>query len=599
MWHAINVSLFICFPDLDFGDGDSDDDDVPANDMRDPRLRVRAMGVVELSDIPLPPPPPSLPSSTIAPLPQPTTNNVRLMEGVQPTQEQPHSSQQTSASERRNSALDQSVTAAQYVAMLAQTLQQQTKYLQAASNGGLSPSVVSSTTSSEVADPLDDIPPPPPRVADQSDEAPPPPPPPLPYAVPSNVIPPLPSLPVTNAVPSDDTPPPPPPPPNKNDDTPPPPPPPKPRRKRKSTDDVDLPPPPPPKQEHPKHKVRSREGVPPPPPPDPHIEDIPPPPPPLPYSGHDEDVPPPPPPPPPPPSAHKSKHVQLNNNHTSDDLPPPPPPPPPKSSKSKNRQKRVRFMVQDDGDRDDDVNDIPPPPPPPPPPPQPVQQPQTLLDNQIPLPGYLPGVMTTQQPSSLAHSMMNSVPALQNGHYNNHMMATTVPAQSAYSPMTPHSVAPVQLSPHLHPQNMPMVPLPGQQHLQHNPNMMQPHQPHLHPQNFSSVTEFSPKPAIKRSVPPLMSTPTSLSSPEPRKASRWGPPMDPVSQAVVDNALGKLPKKRKLEIPCAVCEMVFNSEAQATAHFQGQKHIKRMKTVQDMRKTLQQGRQAYNRNILY
>ncbi len=61
------------------------------------------------------------------------------------------------------------------------------------------------------------------------------------------------------------------------------------------------------------------------------------------------------------------------------------------------------------------------------------------------------------------------------------------------------------------------------------------------------------------------------------------PKLDPVSQAVYDNMMGKLPKKRKMEIPCTVCEMMFNSEVQADQHFKGVKHAKRLKMVEDMK----------------
>ncbi|KAK2154750.1 hypothetical protein LSH36_258g01005 [Paralvinella palmiformis] len=54
--------------------------------------------------------------------------------------------------------------------------------------------------------------------------------------------------------------------------------------------------------------------------------------------------------------------------------------------------------------------------------------------------------------------------------------------------------------------------------------------------------------------------------------------LDPVSQAVYDNVLGKLPLKRKKEIPCTMCGLVFNSDAQASAHFAGSKHLKRQKS---------------------
>jgi len=57
--------------------------------------------------------------------------------------------------------------------------------------------------------------------------------------------------------------------------------------------------------------------------------------------------------------------------------------------------------------------------------------------------------------------------------------------------------------------------------------------------------------------------------------------LDPVSQAVYDNVLGKLPLKRKKEIPCVTCGLVFNSDAQASAHFAGSKHLKRQKASEE------------------
>ena len=38
-----------------------------------------------------------------------------------------------------------------------------------------------------------------------------------------------------------------------------------------------------------------------------------------------------------------------------------------------------------------------------------------------------------------------------------------------------------------------------------------------------------------------------------------------------------------MEIPCSVCDMIFNSEAQASQHFRGVKHAKRLKMAEDFK----------------
>lgn len=59
--------------------------------------------------------------------------------------------------------------------------------------------------------------------------------------------------------------------------------------------------------------------------------------------------------------------------------------------------------------------------------------------------------------------------------------------------------------------------------------------------------------------------------------------VNPVVQAVVDNALGKLPTKRKLyEGSCKVCRITFNSVSQESQHFQGAKHAKKVKLMAGM-----------------
>lgn len=56
--------------------------------------------------------------------------------------------------------------------------------------------------------------------------------------------------------------------------------------------------------------------------------------------------------------------------------------------------------------------------------------------------------------------------------------------------------------------------------------------------------------------------------------------VNPVVQAVVDNALGKLPTKRKqYEGMCSVCKVTFNSPSQESQHFQGSKHAKKVKLM--------------------
>ena len=89
------------------------------------------------------------------------------------------------------------------------------------------------------------------------------------------------------------------------------------------------------------------------------------------------------------------------------------------------------------------------------------------------------------------------------------------------------------------------------------------------PQNGATVPALPTATAITPSVPLV----TPMVTDEPK--------LDPVSQAVYDNVLGKLPLKRKREIPCTPCGLIFNSEAQATAHFSGIRHLKKQKVSDD------------------
>jgi len=56
---------------------------------------------------------------------------------------------------------------------------------------------------------------------------------------------------------------------------------------------------------------------------------------------------------------------------------------------------------------------------------------------------------------------------------------------------------------------------------------------------------------------------------------------DGPEDASESSLLGKHPRKRKLEIPCSVCDVVFNSEVQADQHFKGVRHAKRTKMAED------------------
>ncbi|KAK1173435.1 zinc finger protein 385D-like isoform X1 [Acipenser oxyrinchus oxyrinchus] len=52
--------------------------------------------------------------------------------------------------------------------------------------------------------------------------------------------------------------------------------------------------------------------------------------------------------------------------------------------------------------------------------------------------------------------------------------------------------------------------------------------------------------------------------------------MDPVQKAVINHTFG-VPPKRKHIIPCNICQLRFNSESQASAHYKGTKHAKKLK----------------------
>lgn len=51
-------------------------------------------------------------------------------------------------------------------------------------------------------------------------------------------------------------------------------------------------------------------------------------------------------------------------------------------------------------------------------------------------------------------------------------------------------------------------------------------------------------------------------------------------KAVVNNALGNLPLKRKSYVSrCDACNLVFNAESQERQHYTGKRHVKRMRMM--------------------
>ncbi|KAJ8290655.1 hypothetical protein GJAV_G00015930 [Gymnothorax javanicus] len=57
--------------------------------------------------------------------------------------------------------------------------------------------------------------------------------------------------------------------------------------------------------------------------------------------------------------------------------------------------------------------------------------------------------------------------------------------------------------------------------------------------------------------------------------------MDPVQKAIINHTFG-VPSslKRKHVVSCSVCQLKFNSQSQASAHYRGTKHAKRLKALE-------------------
>ncbi|GAB1298584.1 Zinc finger protein 385B [Apodemus speciosus] len=60
--------------------------------------------------------------------------------------------------------------------------------------------------------------------------------------------------------------------------------------------------------------------------------------------------------------------------------------------------------------------------------------------------------------------------------------------------------------------------------------------------------------------------------------------MDPIQKAVINHTFGfPLPHRKKQIISCNFCQLRFNSDSQAAAHYKGMKHAKKLKALEAMK----------------
>ncbi|KAM3872996.1 zinc finger protein 385D [Diretmus argenteus] len=62
--------------------------------------------------------------------------------------------------------------------------------------------------------------------------------------------------------------------------------------------------------------------------------------------------------------------------------------------------------------------------------------------------------------------------------------------------------------------------------------------------------------------------------------------MDPVQKAVLHHTLGLPPSTKRKHVSCSVCQLRFNSQSQALAHYKGTKHAKKLKALDAPRSRL-------------
>nr|XP_022313689.1 zinc finger protein 385B-like [Crassostrea virginica] len=84
-------------------------------------------------------------------------------------------------------------------------------------------------------------------------------------------------------------------------------------------------------------------------------------------------------------------------------------------------------------------------------------------------------------------------------------------------------------------------------------------------------------PTVHQQIPTMHQQKNTIQQIPPTQ-KKTPPGVNPVVQAIVDNALGKLPLKRKAYGgQCEICKVVYTSESHETQHLMGSKHAKKAK----------------------
>nr|XP_014434618.1 zinc finger protein 385D isoform X1 [Pelodiscus sinensis] len=103
--------------------------------------------------------------------------------------------------------------------------------------------------------------------------------------------------------------------------------------------------------------------------------------------------------------------------------------------------------------------------------------------------------------------------------------------------------------------------------------------------NFNAILPRRMSPLITEFSPNLIAVPVWLCHHH-LQPSSWLPlmQMDPIQKAVINHTFGvPLPHRRKQIISCNICQLRFNSDSQAAAHYKGTKHAKKLKALEAMK----------------
>ncbi|CAL8247651.1 unnamed protein product [Lota lota] len=96
------------------------------------------------------------------------------------------------------------------------------------------------------------------------------------------------------------------------------------------------------------------------------------------------------------------------------------------------------------------------------------------------------------------------------------------------------------------------------------PALMRPSHPMIQP-SLGGLKQFFPFPMSSASAAAAASLFPGFST------------MDPVQKAVLHHTLGVVPTVKRKHVSCSVCQLRFNSQSQALAHYKGTKHAKKLK----------------------